>query len=73
MNKDNKNKSNYFYVFDIEVAERIRDLTGQVYYKFNDRYTNDLFFSFKRTQEVVVAYRIIKQFKAKLEASYGTK
>ena len=50
----NKNKSNYFYVFDIEVAERIRDLTGEIYYKFNDRYTNDLFFSFKRTKEVVV-------------------
>ena len=63
----NKNKSNYFYVFDIEVAERIRDLTGEIYYKFNDRYTNDLFFSFKRTKEVVVAYKMIMSYKSKLE------
>ena len=69
----NKNKSNYFYVFDIEVAERIRDLTGEIYYKFNDRYTNDLFFSFKRTKEVVVAYKMIMSYKSKLEGGYNTK
>lgn len=69
----NKNKSNYFYVFDIEVAERIRDLTGEIYYKFNDRYTNDLFFSFKRTKEVVVAYKMIMSYKSKLEERYNTK
>ena len=60
-------KSNYFYVWDIEIAERIRDLTGQVYYKFNDRYTNDLFFSFKWSKEVVVAYKMVMQYKSKLE------
>lgn len=69
----NKNKSNYFYVFDIEVAERIRDLTGEIYYKFNDRYTNDLFFSFKRTKEVVVAYKMIMSYKSKLEERSNTK
>ena len=69
----NKNKSNYFYVFDIEVAERIRDLTGEIYYKFNDRYTNDLFFSFKRTKEVVVAYKMIMSYKSKLEERSSTK
>ena len=70
MKKDNKKENKYFYVFDIEDAERIRDLTDEVYYKFADRYTGNTFYSFRKTREVVAAYKLIMNYKAKIERSF---
>lgn len=63
--------SKYFYVFDIETAESIKELTGERYYKFRDRYTGETFYSFRKIKEVIVANKLVNSYKEKLDKKFS--
>ena len=56
----------YFYVFNREEAEKIKQLTGQYYYVFNDKEKEGKIYSFVRNNSIIIAYRTIKEYEKKL-------
>lgn len=55
------NKSKYFVVRTKEMADKIKRITKQYYYVF-DNYDGSKTFSFIRNNEVVLAYRMILSY-----------
>ena len=56
----------YFYVFNREEAEKIKQLTGQYYYVFDDKEKKGKIYSFVRNNSIIIAYRTIKEYEKKL-------
>ena len=56
----------YFYVFNREEAEKIKQLTGQYYYVFDDKEKKVKIYSFVRNNSIIIAYRTIKEYEKKL-------
>ena len=56
----------YFYVFNREEAEKIKQLTGQYYYVFDDKEKEGKIYSFVRNNSIMIAYRTIKEYEKQL-------
>lgn len=62
MNTITNNKSKYFVTRNREIAYALKGATNEPYYKF-DNVNGTIGYSFIRTDEIVIAYRMLKAFK----------
>lgn len=67
-----KSNRKYFYVFDRKVAETIREITNEVYYKYTN-HKGETYYSFINSDEVYKAYKCAILMKKRLNGEYVIK